>query len=841
MGRIQSPASRPVGIAASRVNLDRTRDHLGDLILIRVLPLAVVAGLAAFLATLATVAVPTVGAADDAQLARGTAIYGERCAVCHGTNLEGGLGPSLIADDLATRHPTALDLFTYVRDNMPFNDPGSLTDAQYLDAVALILDRRGVMFEGGLTTANAASIALGSGTPVETPTVAPPPVPAPTPGPPPAAPASGNRPPAKPMVWDPVPTHQSNVVSPYFLNFQTNPFVDPDVGDTHGATQFEIWSFQLNSRVWSTTVTHPADQASLLNGTFEGPLAGHLGLQHDHAYAVRARHQDDSGDAGSEWSSWSDWRHVRTASPGRFVGPMRVRDIQPSTLTWVADDGSPVLLAPGNSVLLTGSRSHLHRIEGTEAGNRVRDFAPAQRYVNLFFHFRSDGAELVVPPSRVSFLDATGVRRTIWLPYMRLDQGRHLNAAASAQGDFFFEGYIRLNEREAEPSLFTLVRIVQDPWRVRQGYDLELVATGLTLPMQIAVVPSTVAVPGGPVLYVTELGGSVKAVGSDGTVWTYASGILDQGPGEPPTDFAGEIGTSGIAVHPSTGDVYVATVSSGPDGYYNKIVHFESADGGRTAARQRDLLAMTDEITRPSHQIHGLLFGNDGMLYAAVGDGFEAGRGLDDSRFGGKIIRLNADGSAPPDNPKYDPDDPDGAISYQWAKGFRNIFGLAQRPDDDALYTAENGLTIDRIARVERGDDFGWTGVPASALDKGIWYLGPPAEAPTGVAIVTGGILASNLQDHLLVGAFGPQPFGVGTTARGKVIWDFPLLGDGSVRSRPTMLVKYIGSGMARVVGVAYAPDGLLFTEFFADGAIDNPFEAGARIWRVVPKARSVP
>ena len=521
---------------------------------------------------------------------------------------------------------------------------------------------------------------------------------------------------------------------------------------------------------------------------------------------------------------------------------MRVRDIQPNTLTWVADDGSPVVLAPGNSLLLTGSLSHLHRLEGTDAGNLLQDFAPAGRYVNLFFHFRSDGGELIVPPSRISFLDATGVRRTIWLPFMRLAQGRHLNAAASAQGDFYFEGdYIPLNEREAEPALFTLVRVAQDPWRVAPGFRAELVTGGLHLPTQIAVVPDPSPVGNAPYAYVTEYSGAVKAIGRDGAVWTYADGILNFAPDEPPSAWAGQLGTSGIAVQPGTGDVFVSTVYLDGDTFRNKIVRFISEDGGRTAARQTDVLRLDREATGPSHHIHGLLFGHDGMLYVAVGDGSQPGRGLHPDAFGGKILRLRPDGRAPPDNPFFDPAHPTLARSYEWASGLRNVFALAQRAGDPAIYGAENGPSLDRVVRFEPGTNIGSTGWDGAMLATGLWFFGPPAHAPTGVAFAEGGNFPARLQGQLLVGAFG-RDLQLGTQDTGEAIWAFPISPDGTTASRPQAMVKYVGSGYGTVTGIAYAPDGLLFAEFFADDPANNdPFARTARVWRVVADAVAQP
>ena len=130
------------------------------------------------------------------------------------------------------------------------------------------------------------------------------------------------------------------------------------------------------------------------------------------------------------------------------------------------------------------------------------------------------------------------------------------------------------------------------------------------------------------------------------------------------------------------------------------------------------------------------------MLYAAVGNGLQKWRGLDDAFFGGKLLRLNRDGSAPADNPHFDPTQPDAPISYQWAKGLRNDFALAQRPGDGAIYTAENGPAIDRLLRLEAGRNYGFAGTDASIVRRGLWFFGPPAVSPVGIAFATGGSLS---------------------------------------------------------------------------------------------------
>ena len=113
---------------------------------------------------------------------------------------------------------------------------------------------------------------------------------------------------------------------------------------------------------------------------------------------------------------------------------------------------------------------------------------------------------------------------------------------------------------------------------------------------------------------------------------------------------------------------------------------------------------------------------------------------------------------------------------------------------------------------------------------------------PTGIAFASGVPFPPDRQGRLYVGTVG-FTYVKGTADNGKEIWEFDIAPDGSLVAPPTSFVKYVGQGFANVVGVAYAADGLYFTEFFADApfADPNPDASGARIWRVVPDPLAQP
>jgi mono/diheme cytochrome c family protein len=78
---------------------------------------------------------------SDAQAVRGSALYREKCATCHGAALEGRSAPPLTGSAfLAVWGPQPLsDLANKIRNTMPANNAGKLKPSEAMDLVAYIL------------------------------------------------------------------------------------------------------------------------------------------------------------------------------------------------------------------------------------------------------------------------------------------------------------------------------------------------------------------------------------------------------------------------------------------------------------------------------------------------------------------------------------------------------------------------------------------------------------------------------------------------------------------------------------------------------------------------------
>jgi mono/diheme cytochrome c family protein len=82
-----------------------------------------------------------------AQASAGDKLFAAKCSACHGEHLEGGAGPALTGATLNTLAKntklTVGDMFTFISQQMPLNEPASLTHDQYVAIMAYILHYNG--------------------------------------------------------------------------------------------------------------------------------------------------------------------------------------------------------------------------------------------------------------------------------------------------------------------------------------------------------------------------------------------------------------------------------------------------------------------------------------------------------------------------------------------------------------------------------------------------------------------------------------------------------------------------------------------------------------------------
>ena len=634
--------------------------------------------------------------------------------------------------------------------------------------------------------------------------------------------AEPNQPPDPPVIISPAPEQ----VAPEDVHMElVDAFRDPD-GDRLQATDWMILENDDKTVIWQARSSPVLLHAHLPNGAFVGPFAGKRRLEGGEPYRFRVRFQDSRG-------AWSEWSRTKFITSDQLLSPLRQTRgllLQPAP-SWLTDGRHPVALPTGAHLRLEAADTTLLRLEtqgmGTVAvlGETRADPAPLRVVLD------AGTADVDLPSTRLSLVAEDATRATVFLPALRLAAGQARTlwvTQAGATFDALPDG--------SGPDRERLARDVAIPWEVEPGFRVQAVTTSLQLPTSLAFVSDPGSDPNAPRAYVTELHRGISVITNDGQRRVFAGNLLDFAP-EARFPGEGESGVVGVCVPPGQRDVYATLVYvDNGDKLYNKIVRLRSTDGLRATARD-DVLLMGPgrSLAGASHQIQQCGFGPDGALYATIGDGNQGSFAQDDNSFNGKVIRLNPDGSAPTDNPFYDPANPTAPISYQWTKGHRNAFGLTWREADGRLYLAENGPDLDRLVRVTPGANYGWNGSNESMRTGAHWLWPEPRWSPVGLAFAEGAAataLGPSKTGNLFVGSAGPV-YAPGQQMRGKAIQEFVLAPDGAIAARPTIFARYQGEGQGSVVDVKLQSDGLYFTSLYAEDGRDGPIAPGGGLWRV--------
>jgi glucose/arabinose dehydrogenase len=250
---------------------------------------------------------------------------------------------------------------------------------------------------------------------------------------------------------------------------------------------------------------------------------------------------------------------------------------------------------------------------------------------------------------------------------------------------------------------------------------VEVIASGLDVPWALAFAPNGD-------LYFTERGGRVSVL-HDGGIHVLA---------ELPVETTAEGGLLGIALSPNFStepDIYLYYTYRDSTGLWNRVVRMREGSQGLGPE-----VIIIDKI--PAGNIHDggrIKFGPDGKLYITCGEAGVGERAQNQSILGGKILRVNGDGSIPVDNPF--------SGSPVWSLGHRNPQGLAWS-ESGALYASEHGpsgeggvFAHDEINLITPGSNYGWP-IHAGYSDD-VKYVSPlystesETWAPSGCTFVT--------------------------------------------------------------------------------------------------------
>lgn len=250
--------------------------------------------------------------------------------------------------------------------------------------------------------------------------------------------------------------------------------------------------------------------------------------------------------------------------------------------------------------------------------------------------------------------------------------------------------------------------------------NTEVLASNLEIPWSLEFAPDNR-------LFFTERVGRVNVL-ENGAVYTLLTLYQDNIP-------PGEGGLLGLALDQDFGEtrfVFIYyTYYDGTGQLWNRVSRFRENDGELV-----DETVIFDNI--PGHSNHNggrIKFGPDGKLYVTTGDAGQSSLAQDKNSLAGKILRMNADGTVPSDNPFQD--------SAVYSIGHRNPQGLAWHPASGILYATEYGPSAhDEINLIEAGKNYGWPVVTGSGTDNAyvnpIHHTGDDTWAPSGATLYTG-------------------------------------------------------------------------------------------------------
>ena len=228
---------------------------------------------------------------------------------------------------------------------------------------------------------------------------------------------------------------------------------------------------------------------------------------------------------------------------------------------------------------------------------------------------------------------------------------------------------------------------------IRAGYLERVIADRLNSPVSMAIAPD------GRIL-VCEQGGRLRMIAHD-SLRARAFVTL-------PVHVDLEQGLLGVAFDPafeSNHHVFVCYTATTP-APHNRISRF-TASGDTALAGSEQVLFDLDDVTAPVHVGGALHFGSDGKLYVGTGENGEGGFSQSLRSTHGKLLRLNADGTIPEDNPFYAL--AEGRHRAIWARGFRNLFAFDVQPGTGRIFANDvGGSAYEEVDDVVAGANYGW-------------------------------------------------------------------------------------------------------------------------------------
>lgn len=282
-----------------------------------------------------------------------------------------------------------------------------------------------------------------------------------------------------------------------------------------------------------------------------------------------------------------------------------------------------------------------------------------------------------------------------------------------------------------------------------------------------------------------------------------------------------EAGLLGLALDPEFSRnplVYVAYTYLGPNRrLQNRLVRLR--EDKTTGKGVFDKVLIDNAPGANNHDGGRVKFGPDGKLYWTMGDAQNTALSQDLSSLAGKILRLNADGSIPADNPFPN--------SYVYSYGHRNPQGLAWQPKTGRLYSTEHGPSgfqgccRDEVNYIEPGKNYGWPTIRGDETHDGM--VSPVIHSTTSETWAPGGATFAS---------YGPWSGSLLFTGlRGQTLYRVML--DADNPRRAIKLERYFYRQLGRLRDIAQGPDGALYLLTSNRDGRGNPAQDDDRVIRL--------
>lgn len=263
----------------------------------------------------------------------------------------------------------------------------------------------------------------------------------------------------------------------------------------------------------------------------------------------------------------------------------------------------------------------------------------------------------------------------------------------------------------------------------------------------------------------------------------------------------GEAGVMGIALDPafsSNGFVYVCA-SRTDGGWVNQVLRYRAT--GNTLALDGYVIR-TGMFAGGNHDGCRVRFGPDGKLWVTMGEVANPSFSQNPNALNGKILRVDPDGSVPPDNPIMP-----GALARTvvYTMGHRNPQGIAFQPGTGLPFAIEHAHYVDHttggashatVMRLEAGGNYSWPN------GSGFGYKVPVWQSHDNPFVATSG--GSFVSDPKWAGWTGNLFLGA---LSGERLLRLAPNADGTFSTAESLFTGTYG----RLRGITEGPDGALY------------------------------